>query len=163
MFRYCSCSLNGVHMHSITFRGYSLPSQRHSCARNSVQGMFNTLSKAFTCTQLRSDAVQFPYKAFSILVTPWWVGFSNSSMTFICTQWVFTLTLWHSCTLNGLQRLFTLTYWHSCILNGCSGAFHNHSDIGQESSSLWTWHRPRIHHSGNPNCSNNLKVSKRYL
>ena len=35
-------------------------------------------------------------------------------------------------------------------------------DIGQESASFWAWHRPRIHHSGNPNCSNS-KVSKRYL
>jgi hypothetical protein len=48
-----------------------------------------------------------------------------------------------------------------CLSNSY-GNGQNIADIGQESALFLAWHRPRIRHSGNPHCSNNSKVSKRY-
>ena len=39
-------SLKGIHMHSTAFRGYSILTRRHSCALNSIQGLFNSHTNA---------------------------------------------------------------------------------------------------------------------
>jgi hypothetical protein len=109
--RDCSQSLIGVHAHSMD-----------------VQKVFNTHSLAFLCTQIAfrgcsiltqrcSHAltiIQGPFSSDTneifLMVTPWWVMLNNDSMAFMRTQW-----------------LLTLTQWHSCPLNGCSGAVLNHS------------------------------------
>ena len=49
-------------------------------------------------------------------------------MAVMRTHWVFTLTQWCSCTLNGCSvGGAPLSHWHSCALNGCSGAVPTHS------------------------------------
>ena len=110
------------------FRGCSILTQLHSRALSSIQRVFNTHSKAFTCTHKRSRGVQYSlkgihvhsqaFRACSVLTqmrSSSWShhGESHSKVT----QWVFTLTHW----------VFTLTQWHSCALNGCSGALPTHS------------------------------------
>ena len=101
-------------MHSVVFRGCSTLTQRHSCALNHVQWVFNTHLQAFTRTQSHS-----------------WSHHGES-----CS----IMTQWRSCTLIGshslsgihahsigVQGLFPLTHWHSCARNGCSGAVLTHS------------------------------------
>ena len=97
-------------MHSMAFRACSMITWRHSCTLICIWGLFNSHTKALF-----------------LVVTPQWVEFNNDSMMFTWTQWVFTLSQWHSCALYGVQRLFTLTHWYACTLNGFSGAVHNHS------------------------------------
>jgi hypothetical protein len=62
--------------------------------------------------------------AIFLMVTPWWVAFNNGSMVFMHTQWVLTLTQWHSCALNGCSGavpthslVFMRTQW---VFRGCS-------------------------------------------
>ena len=123
VFRGCSQSLKGFHVHSIAFRGYSILIQRCSCALNCIKVLFNSYTNVFF-----------------LMVTPWWVAFNNNSMAFTHTQWVITLTQWHSCALNGCSRAvptrslaFMCTQWvfrsysqslkgiygHSLVFRGC--------------------------------------------
>ena len=85
-------SLKGVHTHSQAFRGWSILTQRHSCGLTSIQGVF------------RSDTNEN-----FLMVTPRWV-FNNDSMAFMHTHWVFSLTHWHSCALNGCSGCSILTH-----------------------------------------------------
>jgi hypothetical protein len=145
VFRGCSHSLIGIRVHSEASRACSVLTQWCSCALTSIQGMFNTDSKAFMHTHKHSGHVQY-----------WLKGVHAHSQVFrecsVLTQmrsfsWSHhgesrsIITQWHSCALNWCSHSLNcihanskvfrgcsiLTHWCSCTLNGCSGAVPTHS------------------------------------
>ena len=135
----------GIHAHSQVFRGCSILTQRCSCTLTSIQGVFNTVSKAFMHTHKHSVVVQY-----------WLKGVHAHSQAFrgcsVLTQmrsfsWSHhgelhsIMTQWHPCAPNGclhslngihvysmfVQGVFNTDKRHSCALYGCSGAAPIHS------------------------------------
>jgi hypothetical protein len=127
------------------FRGCSILTQSHSRALSSIQGVFNTHSKTFTCTQQHSGGIQ--YSLTGIHVHP--IAFRGCSIPTQMRSFSWShhgespsiMTQWQSCALIGcshsligihahslgVQGLFSLTHWRSCTFNGCSGAVLTHS------------------------------------
>jgi hypothetical protein len=112
VFRGCSHSLIGIHVHSQVFKGCSLLTHWCSCALTSVQGVFS------------SDTGE--------------IFLMVAAMVSHVQQWV-----------------FTLTYYHSCTLNGCSGDVQ-YSLIGVHSHSQEFWRCPICVQPGHvPECPMN--------
>ena len=91
MFRGCSHSLIGIHVHSMC-----------------VRGVFNTHSLAFTCTHKHLRGVQYSLtgihvhsQAFKVCSVLTQRRTFNDSKAVMYTHWVFTFTQWRSCALNG--------------------------------------------------------------
>jgi hypothetical protein len=140
-----------------------------SCTLTSVEGMFSTHSKVFTCTHKHSGRVQY-----------WLKGIHAHSQAF---RGCSILTQRHSCALTNVQGVlssdtneiflmvtawwvafnndsmafmrtqweFTLTQWHSCALNECSGGvqysligIHVHSMGVQGMFPLTHWHSCKL-------------------
>jgi hypothetical protein len=126
VFKGCSI-LTQLHSHAFRmFRGCSTLTQRHPRALNSIQGVFNTHSKAYihTLNRIWVQINSHTYVIFLMVIE------SHS----IRTQWRSCTIIGSSHLLNGIhahsmgvQELFPLTHWPSCAFNGCSGAVHNHS------------------------------------
>jgi hypothetical protein len=115
-------SLKGVHVHSQAFRGCSILTQRHSCALTSIQGA------------LSSDTNQI-----FLIVTPWWVAFNNDSIVLMHTQWVFTLTQWHSCVLNGCSGPVPTHSLAFTLTHKCSGSVHYVFSLFMYLKAQWIW------------------------
>jgi hypothetical protein len=119
MFRGCSYSLIGVHVHSM-----------------GVQGVFNTHSLVFMCTHKCSGVVQYSLKGIhvhsqvfrvcSVLTQMRSFSWShNGELRSIVTQW-------HSCTLNGCSHSLNGVLAHQWVFRGCSHSLigvHMHSQV----------------------------------
>jgi hypothetical protein len=103
--------LKDVQVHSQAFKGCSILTQMSSCALTSIQGVFS------------SDTNEN-----FLMVPPWWVMFNNDSKVIMLTQWVFTLTQWQSCTLNGCSETvqYSLIGIHVHTMD-FHGVFNTHS------------------------------------
>ena len=151
VFRGCSHSLIGIQAHSQAFRACSVLTQRCSHTLTSMQGIFNTDSKAFMRTHKCSGGVQYwlncvrvhsqAFRECSVLTQMRSFSWSHHGESHSI------MTQWHLCTINGCsgavpthslafmhtQWVFRgcsiLTHWHSCALNGCSGAVPAHSNL----------------------------------
>ena len=149
VFRGCSHSLKGIRMyaiafrgvfnnhskvftHSIAFRGWSILTQRCSSALNCIQGLFNSHTNMFF-----------------LMVTSRWVAFSNNSLAFMHTQWVFRgcsiLAQSHSRKLISIQGCSTLTHRHSHTFTCVQWVFNSPSQVSTRtqlhSGAVQFWHK----------------------
>ena len=123
VFRGCSHSLIGIHVHSMGVQGYSHSLIGIHPQSMGVQGEFSTHSLAFTCTQWVfrecSRGVQYSLKGIHM----------HSQAVRVCL----ILTQMRSFSLSHHGELHSImTQWHSCALNGCShslSGIHLHSMV----------------------------------
>jgi hypothetical protein len=127
------------------FRGCSILTQSCPHTLSSIQGVFNTHSKAFTCTHKCSGGIQYSLAvihAHSIVFRGCSIQTQMRSFSWshhgelhsIMTQWRPCALIGCSHSLNGIhahsmgvQGLFPLTHWHSRTLTSIQGVLNTHS------------------------------------
>jgi len=157
-FRPSKYVLKAIHMHSWVFRGFSLLTQRHAGALDSIQGVFNTNSNALNSIQKVFNRIQGLFNSH----TKVFFLMDHCELHSIITQWHSHTLNGCSCSLTGVhvhsmvfrdcshslidihahsmgvQGLFTITQMHSCALNSIQGVFNTHSTA----FSLFMYQRP---------------------